>query len=111
MSNAVSATGIGLPDDHRTVERSLGAQEVLTSEQVRAQFEAEGLTLKEWAQARGYCLSTVCAVLSGRTSGRRGVTHKIAVDLGLKPMPTTDLMNQPSISDRRAQMMIGERRA
>ena len=56
-------------------------------EQVRQQFEAEGLSIKEWAEKRGYSPRTVYAVLQGALRCRRGISHKIAVDLGLKPRP------------------------
>jgi gp16 family phage-associated protein len=47
-------------------------------------FDANGLSITEWAAARGYKRDQVYAVLNGRTSGRRGQAHAIAVALGLK---------------------------
>lgn len=59
----------------------------MTAEQVKAKFEAEGLSIAEWARARGYKLRTVYGVLSGRTKCQRGLGHQIAVDLGMKAAP------------------------
>lgn len=54
---------------------------------VRAQFRAEGVSIAEWARARGFNRFTVYRVLSGKVKGTRGEAHKIAVALGLKPEP------------------------
>ena len=61
-------------------------------EQVRRQFEAEGLSIKEWAERRGYAPRTVYAVLQGDLQCRRGISHRIAVDLGLKPQPVKKML-------------------
>lgn len=60
---------------------------MMTSEQVRARFAAEGVSLKEWARARGYKYATVYAVLNRKRSSKRGIGHRIAVELGLKAEP------------------------
>ena len=57
-------------------------------EQVRRQFESEGISIKEWALKRGYCPRTVYAVIQGGLQCKRGVSHRIAVDLGLKSAPS-----------------------
>jgi gp16 family phage-associated protein len=62
---------------------------MMTPDQVKAKFEAEGVSIAEWARARGYKLRTVYAVLSGRRKSQRGISHRIAVDLGLKSRPKT----------------------
>lgn len=59
----------------------------MTADQVKAKFEAEGISVAEWARAKGYKLRTVYAVLSGRLKSQRGIGHRIAVDLGLKAEP------------------------
>ncbi len=56
-------------------------------EQAKQQFEAEGISINEWAKMRGYKPRTVYAVLSGQLSCRHGISHKIAVELGLKAAP------------------------
>jgi gp16 family phage-associated protein len=58
-----------------------------TVEEVRAEFAARGVTVTEWAHAHGVSPAAVYALLSGRTKGRRGSTHAIAVALGLKAPP------------------------
>lgn len=63
-----------------------------TQEQVRQQFEAEGISIKEWATARGYQPRLVYAVLHGTVQCKRGKSHKIAVELGLKATPNAKLM-------------------
>lgn len=54
---------------------------------IRRQFEVEGISIREWAEARGYKPRTVYAVIQGKLQCRYGTSHKIAVDLGIKPDP------------------------
>lgn len=54
---------------------------------VKARFEAEGISIAEWAKSRGFNVLTVYRVLSGRVKGKRGESHRIAVALGLKAQP------------------------
>lgn len=54
---------------------------------VKEAFAARGESFKDFAQRRGYKVRTVYAVLNGEKKCTRGVTHQIAVDLGLKPAP------------------------
>lgn len=56
-------------------------------EQVKAQFEEQGITIRQWATARGFNPRTVYAVLQGEIKGKHGVGHQIAVELGLKKRP------------------------
>lgn len=56
-------------------------------ETVRAQFEAEGISIRQWAREHGFKPRTVYAVLYGETKNKRGVSHDIAVALGLKAKP------------------------
>ena len=76
---------------------------VLTSDEVRQLFEAEGITIKEWAVARGYLPATVYAVLNGNMRTRYGLGHRFAVDLGLKPMPKGDLLSGRSLQSPRQE--------
>lgn len=57
-------------------------------ETVKRSFHARGESLSTWARARGFKPEEVYAALSGRTIGRRGRAHKVAVALGLKPDPS-----------------------
>lgn len=61
---------------------------VRTLEQARHWFEAEGVTVSDWAKENGFPREVVYAVLAGRTRGRRGCAHEVAVALGIKPAPT-----------------------
>lgn len=55
-----------------------------TREEVRADFERKGLSVRRWALKHGVAPGTVAGVLSGRLSGRFGESHKIVVLLGIK---------------------------
>lgn len=59
----------------------------MTPIKVKERFAAEGISIKEWATARGYNFRTVYSVLTGKRSCKRGIGHRIAVDLGLKAEP------------------------
>lgn len=56
----------------------------MTVEEVKQWFFREGLPVNEWARAHGFPPETVYALLAGRTVGRRGQAHRVAVALGLK---------------------------
>lgn len=58
-----------------------------TPEEVRARFVAEGVSIWQWALSKGYSPRLVYAVLNGHRKATRGVTHRIAIDLGLKEEP------------------------
>lgn len=60
---------------------------VKTPEQVKADFEANGITIAGWARKKGYKPREVSNVLNGQIKGRYGKGHDIAVALGLKPNP------------------------
>jgi len=62
--------------------------ETLSLEDVRQWFDREGVTVQDWALAHSFRPENVYAVLSGRTRGRRGEAHRIAVELGLKTRST-----------------------
>lgn len=62
---------------------------MMTPEHVKARFEAEGVSIAEWANARGYKVRTVYAVIRGHLQAKRGISHRIAVELGLKAEPET----------------------
>lgn len=60
------------------------APAVLTGDEVRAHFVYRGLTMSQWARERGYDPGAVSDVICGKAKGRRGVSHDIAVELGMK---------------------------
>lgn len=55
-----------------------------TLQSVKEAFEEAGVSVSDWADAHGFRRENVYAVLSGRTKGRRGQSHRIAAALGLK---------------------------
>lgn len=57
---------------------------IANREDVKRQFESAGVSIRDWAESRGYNPRTVYAVLNGSLEGKRGISHRIAVDLGLK---------------------------
>jgi len=72
---------------------------------VKSGFFARGESVSEWALAHGFNPALVYGVLSGRTKGRRGQAHLIAVELGLKPSPLASDIQSPTKeeSDPRAK--------
>ncbi|NYT80903.1 DNA-binding protein [Alcaligenaceae bacterium] len=55
-----------------------------TIEDVRAEFQATGVPIAQWAVANGFSPTMVYHILSGTRKGLRGEAHNIAVKLGLK---------------------------
>lgn len=51
----------------------------------KARLVAQGKTYAQWADEHGFPRKTVYAVLKGRRPCRSGVSHQIAVALGVKP--------------------------
>lgn len=66
--------------------------------EVRQMFKDEGVTVTEWAAARGYSRRLVYAVIAGKAKGDWGQAHDIAVALGMKPRPTGSLNAQGALS-------------
>ncbi|WP_449284075.1 hypothetical protein [Luteimonas qiangzhengi] len=64
-----------MPDQHLKLKRA---------------FEANGLSIAHWADKNGFRKANVYSVLSGRTKGRRGEAHRIALALGLKQRSDED---------------------
>lgn len=58
-----------------------------TPEQVKQQFALHGLSIREWAAARGFSESLVYTILRGKNKALRGQSFRIAVALGLKDEP------------------------
>lgn len=72
-----------------------------TADQVKQDFIVQGITIAKWAEEHGYNLFTVYRVLDGSLKGRYGISHRIAVDLGLKEAPTETERAQPPRQKRR----------
>ena len=63
---------------------------MLTREAVRQHMEDRGQTVTAWAKDHGFSREQVYAFLAGRTKGKRGITHRIAIALGVKAVPVDD---------------------
>lgn len=63
---------------------------------VKREFYTRGERFSEWADAHGFSRAMVYSVLNGRTQGRAGQAHLIAVALGLKPTCNTSSPKEPT---------------
>lgn len=54
-----------------------------TADDVKAELNAKGVSISQWATANGFATNLVYEVLRGRPAVR-GQSHRIAVALGLK---------------------------
>jgi gp16 family phage-associated protein len=61
-----------------------------TPEQVKAEFQAQGLTISQWAREHNWTPREVSLVLNGQVKGLYGKGHEIAVALGIKDAPESD---------------------
>jgi gp16 family phage-associated protein len=68
----------------RTTQPQAHSRAVKTAEQVRAEFDAAGVSVAEWARLHGLNRVLVYRLLSGTHKGLRGQSHRAAVLLGLK---------------------------
>ncbi|ERL56164.1 DNA-binding protein [Psychrobacter aquaticus] len=59
----------------------------ITANQFRKSLIDQGITHKEWAEARGYDPEYCSRVLTGMVKGTRGKGHAIKVAMGLKIDP------------------------
>ena len=56
-----------------------------TREQARAWFDEQGISIAEWCRQHGFSASVTRDILSGRKKAcARGMSHQIAVMLGMK---------------------------
>jgi gp16 family phage-associated protein len=76
----------------------VNSQNLRTREEVRAWFDAQGLTVSAWARTKGFAVEQVYAVLAGRARGKRGECHRIAIELGIKARPNGEPL-APEIAD------------
>jgi len=61
-----------------------------TPEQVREEFDRQGISIRNWAKFHGYTAALVYQVLKGNKPCRIGMSHEIAVRLGLKDGVVSD---------------------
>ena len=55
-----------------------------TAAEARAELQAKGISITQWAIANQYSPNLVFEVLGGRKKCLRGQAHEIAIKLGLK---------------------------
>lgn len=67
--------------------------------EVKHAFESNGLSISDWAAEHGFRRESVYALLAGRSRGRRGEAHRIAVALGLKRPVTPPAVLAPAGKD------------
>jgi gp16 family phage-associated protein len=72
------------------------AQPAISTSALRQAFEDAGVCVSDWADSHGFARASVYAVLHGRTKGRRGEAHRIAVALGLKSAQSLSLTHPQS---------------
>lgn len=63
---------------------------------VKARFEAEGISIASWAKANGFSTKTVYRVLDGDLKCKHGEAHRVAVALGLKKEPRELRFRKPA---------------
>ena len=59
-------------------------QKKLTTDEAKARMRERGETLRDFANKHGFRPDQVYAVTAGRVKATRGVSHQIAVALGIK---------------------------
>lgn len=57
---------------------------VRTGPEIKSEFERLGVSIADWARAKGFSPPLVYQILAGRKRCSRGQSHQIAVALGLK---------------------------
>ena len=67
--------------------------QIRTIKQVRLDFYRHGISLALWARSHGYTEGQVSDVLRGKAQGRRGISHNVAVELGLKEGSVNSALN------------------
>lgn len=75
-------------------QRNIAPTALATVQDVRQRFVSEAVSINAWAKERGYNPRTVYAVLQGQLECRHGISHQIAVDLGLKAAPSHSFLKR-----------------
>ena len=61
--------------------------------EARAWLDRHSVSVSEWARAHDFHPTVVFSVLSGRTRGRRGQAHRVAVALQIKEAASSHELN------------------
>lgn len=56
-------------------------------EEIKSEFQVQGVSIAAWARARAFDPRLVYAVLGGKNKASRGKSHLIAIALGMKLGP------------------------
>lgn len=75
-----------------------------TLSDVRSAFVERGESVAAWSRARGFDPNLVYQVLNGHCQGRRGVSHRIALALGLKRQRPSSKTHVPPSTKTEAPM-------
>lgn len=57
---------------------------MISTDQAKSLFEAQGLSVAEWSRSWGFKTALVYRVLRGEAKCMRGESHEIALALGIK---------------------------
>lgn len=78
-----------------------------TSEEARAWLSYQGISVAQWVRENDFTYSLTLEVLAGRKRCKSGMSHNIAVALGMKEgVPTTRpgrIVQERRVQDRRVQ--------
>ena len=69
-----------------------------TPAEAKAWLNDFGVSVAEWAQIHGFPKETVYSVLSGRNRGMRGQAFDVAVALGIRSQPPTNVASPRDVS-------------
>jgi gp16 family phage-associated protein len=72
---------------------AMNDKQLRTVEEARAWLDRHGVSVSEWARAHDFRPTVVFSVLSGRTRGRRGQAHRVAVALQIKETASASELN------------------
>ena len=73
-----------LRNNNTTKELTRLMREPKSPSAAKLEIQAQGMTLKAWAEARGFKYRTVSEVVRGVNKGHYGEGHRVAVALGIK---------------------------
>ena len=69
----------------------------ITHEEAKKALQDHGLSIAQFAKTHGFNVHLVYQALANKNKAGRGESHRIAVALGLKPKPSSEL--PPAIQD------------
>jgi len=92
--------------------KEVGEKVKQASSVIREQFLLHGVSVREWALARGFSVALVYAVLAGKSKASRGKSYEIATALGMLEHPKVEVI-PAFVNDvhlhRRQQKLLQER--